>query len=393
MIVSVVRKALLGNITFSASGGFPALFLEECAARGAVLENVERGDEFVRANVRERDRLPVCAAAEKAGMAFRIETHTGLPYLLFRYRSRVGIPVGLLLAALIVWYLSGTLWQITVTGNVKLSAIEILDAMEEIGVRRGVRIKDVDVKDTVRQAQNLLPGLSWIAVNIKGCKAEVEVREIVAGVKPHSGRAYANIVAARDGVIVRADVLAGVGQPKVGEAVVKGDLLVSGVIGMKNGFFRFTEARAIIEAMTVTRLSVTEKSRFTIDQPLKERELCGLRFFGISVPLGISFKSGEHETVEYDLKSRKTVFPIGFTRDKAVVYESAETSLDEEQTALLSFAAFCDSAYQRYRDADVTEIEIAISVSPEGCETTARFRCIEDIARSVPFEVQKNRSQ
>ena len=393
MIVSAVRKMLFGNVVFIASGGFPGLFLEECAVRRAVLEDVEQGPAFVRACVRERDHRPVCEAAEKAGMTLSVEAHTGLPYLLFRYRSRVGVPVGLLLAALIIWYLSGALWQITVTGNERLSDLEILDAMEEIGVCRGARIRDVNVKDAEEQAQNLLPTLSWIALNIKGCKAEVEVREIIAGEEPHTQGTFANIVAARDGVIVRADVFAGDGQPKVGEPVVKGDLLVSGVIEMNNGFYRLTEARAIIEALTVTDLTVSADRRFTADRLVKMQSIWGIRFFGLRIPFGFAIRNGEREMSESDVQSRTTVFPIGCTYDRISVFESSEITPDLQMTQLICFADFCQQAYQRYRDAAVTDVVVTFSSEKNRCTTAARYRCIENIALRVPFEVLRDAAE
>ena len=386
MIAAAVRERWFGSVRFAASGGFPSLFLEECASRGVVLSEVIQSNGCVRSSVRESDYPRVREAAEKAGMALTVERHVGLPHLLFRYRARAGVPIGLLLAALIVWYLSGALWQITVTGNEALSDVEILDVMEELGVCRGARIRDVNVKDAAQRAQNLLPSLSWIAVNLKGCKAEVEVREIVTGEEPPGEGAFANIVAARDGVIVRADVLSGDGKLKVGDAVVKGDVLVSGVVEMKNGFYRLTEARAIIEALTVTELSVSTDRRFPAEHPVKEQELRGIRFFWWQIPFGIALHNGEQETDERDIHSRNTVFPIGSIYKKIVIYDRRETVLDENMARLICFEEFCRHAHQRYRDADVTEIVINLLSQENRCETAARFRCIENIALRIPFD-------
>ena len=386
MIAAAVREQWYGSVQFTVSGGFPSLFLEECASRGVVLSEVIQEGGSVRSSVRESDYPHVRIAAEKAGMALTVERHVGLPHLLFRYRARAGIPVGLMLAALLVWYLSGTLWQITVRGNEALSEVEILDVMEELGVCRGAHIKSVNVKDVVRRAQDLLPRLSWIAVNIKGCKAEVEVREIFTGDEPPGEGAFANIVASQDGVIVRADVLSGDGKLKVGDAVVKGDVLVSGVVEMKNGFYRLTQARAIIEALTVTELSVSADRRFPAEHPVKEQALYGIRFFWWQIPFGIALHNGEQETDERDIQSRNTVLPIGSTYKKIVIYESKETVLDENMARLVCFEEFCRQAYQRYRDADVTEIVVNLLFQKNRCETAARFRCIENIALRVPFD-------
>ena len=377
MIFETIRAALFGRVTFRAEGGFPALFLEGCADRGAALTDAAKGENMIRAGVRERDFPLVSAAAEKAGMTLTVERRSGLPQLLYRYRARVGVPVGLALAGLILWGLSGMLWEVTVTGNERLSTFEILDAMEAL-----------DVKDAEAGAQELLPALSWIAVNIVGCKVTVEVREITQRESPEREGAFSNIVAARDGVIVRADVLAGVGQPKIGEAVVKGDLLVSGVVEMNNGCYRLTEAKAIIEALTKTELSAACAGSVTAEREIRRREVVCLRFFGWRVPFGAALTNAEREAEECCLQSHQTVFPIGLRRERYSVFAEQTVRLDARQAGLLCFADFCEQAAERYRDARVIARTVDFRCGDDGAALRAAYRCVENIARRVPLPLQ-----
>ena len=391
MLAESIGDLLFGRVVFSAEGGFPALFLEACAAGRVPLRNVKRGDESVRAAVDERGFRQVGAAAEKAGMTVRVLTRTGLPFLLLRYRRRIGIPMGVALAAALLFFLSGRLWEVTVTGNETLSDDEILDVMEEAGVKPGMPLRKIDVKDAEQTAQNRLPALSWIAVNIVGCKATVEVREIVPQPEMTDETDYADLIASMDGLIVRADVLEGAGQPKIGEPVVKGDLLVSGTIEMNNGFRRYVNAKAIILAETRSALTETVEKRTAAERVVRFGAVWSLRFFGLTIPFGILPKGVETETSCFYVKSRRTVYPMGVSRTRWCVCEAAPIDWEEDLASLVCFSRFCETAADRYREAEVLDMKLTFSENAQEAKVTAAFRCIEPIAVRRPFFAARER--
>ena len=386
MIVAGVRRILSGRVTFTVTGGFPGLFLESCAAAGIELENVTPAEDGLRASATEASFRLVPSAAEKAGMALRVERRTGLPQLLRRYRARWGIPAGLLLGALLLWHLSGCLWEICVTGNEYVSREEILDALEELDVAVGTPLRRINGRTAAEKLQMLLPRLSWAAVNVVGCKALVEIREVRESETPPES-AYCNVVAARDGVIVRADVLAGVGQPKIGEAVVKGDLLVSGVVEMNNGFTRLTAAKAVVTALTKTELSAHIPGTLTAERIVTRTAAPRLLFFGLSLPLRPLPDGAERESAAAYLQSRRTVFPIGTEQTTAVIFTEEPRTLAPEEAAPLCFADFAERAFDRYKDAQVLSLRLRLTPSAGGCDIAAEFTCVEDIARRVPIVV------
>lgn len=391
MPVEAIRALLRGRVRFRAAGGFADLFLEACAAQGASLREIKQSDGGLCAWADEADYPKVLIAAKQSGMSAEVIRRTGLPQLLRRYRARVGIPVGLLLGALLLAALAGRIWEVTVTGNETVGSEEILDILTELGVAPGAAIRKLDMRAAAKQAGERLPKLSWIAVNLNGCKVSVEVREVIETPSLTDERDYCNLVAARDGVIVRADVLEGAGQPLIGSAVVHGDLLVSGVIEMKNGFQRFVNAKAQILAQTRTELSIQREAAFSAECVVKRREVRRLRFFGVSIPLGVCMKEAQMETTEYHLRSRTTDYPIGMLLDRCAVYETRELTLSEEDAALLCFADFCALAFERYREAELLHREISVSVKSGVAQVAARCECIEDICERQPFAVDDSR--
>ena len=73
MAVEALRRLLSGCAAFTAAGGFPDLFLHECAKGGAVLENVQKGTASVSARAAEK-YLPAVASVIKPGGAIICES-------------------------------------------------------------------------------------------------------------------------------------------------------------------------------------------------------------------------------------------------------------------------------------------------------------------------------
>lgn len=391
MRLASVRELARGRVAFRAEGGFPDLFLEECASSGAVLDEVKQDRGGLCACADERSFPLAGRAAERSGMSLTVTRRAGLPHLLRRYRRRVGVPVGILLGAVLLAALSGRVWEVTVTGNERVGGEEILDVLAELGVSPGVRTSGLDVKSAERGVQERLPQLSWIAVNLVGSKVTVEVREMIETPEMTDERDYANIVAAQDGLIVRADVLEGSGQPVVGSAVVKGDLLVSGIIEMRNGFQRFVNAKAVIKARTRTELSAQCPRKFTAERVAARREVPRIGFFGVCLPLRIPLKNSETETSDYLLRSRTTVFPVGVLFERCVLYENREIALSGKEATLVCFSVFSGQAYERYREAELLRREIAVAVKNGAAVVSAESECVEDIGERQPFSVDDAR--
>ncbi len=391
MPVEVMQALLRGRIVFQAAGGFPDLFLETCAALGASLREVTQRGGTLGAQVTAADYPKVQTAAERSGMGLTVVGQTGLPPLLRRYRARIGIPVGILLGAMLLAVLSGRVWEVTVTGNAAVGSEEILDVMEELGVTPGAAIRKLDMRAVAKQAGERLPKLSWIAINLNGCEVNVEMREAIEPPVLTDNRDYCNLVAARDGVIVLADVLEGAGQPQAGSAVVHGDLLVSGVIEMKNGFQRFVNAKAVILARTKTELSVQTEAAFPAERVAVRRNVRRLCFFGIRIPLGVCPDAAEKECCEYDLQSRTTVYPVGVRQEYCAVYQSQQVNLSAADAVLCCFADFCCQAFERYRAAELLQRKISVAVNNGTARVAARCECIEDICERQPFAVDDKR--
>ena len=220
---------LRGSVEVEASGPFPERFLNLCARRGVVFWGVtwlESG--AVRIRVPRHERRGLEELAGRAGCVLTEVDRAGVPAFLARFRRRYSLWLGLTLSVLAVLFLSHFVLVVDVQGNDRVPTAQILSTLRRLGVHPGTFSPAIDV-DTVEQEVLLeLEELSWIAINRSGVRAEILVRERVAPPEVVDEDELGDIVARRDGVITKLEVLSGESDRKVGDPVAKGDVLIRG---------------------------------------------------------------------------------------------------------------------------------------------------------------------
>jgi similar to stage IV sporulation protein len=100
-----------------------------------------------------------------------------------------------------------------------------------------------------------IPELAWITVNVSGCRAYVQVRERVMAPEPVDERTPANVVARRDGLVLKVQALDGVTCVLSGASVEEGQLLISGIEDTETVGARILSGMGTVEARTWYTLS------------------------------------------------------------------------------------------------------------------------------------------
>ncbi len=75
-------------------------------------------------------------------------------------------------------------WDIQIAGNETVPREVILRSLEKNGVHRGCFGFALNGEDIRNHVLLEIPELSWVAVNVSGCRANVEVRERRTAPKP-----------------------------------------------------------------------------------------------------------------------------------------------------------------------------------------------------------------
>lgn len=243
---------LRGYVTLLLSGGFIERFINICMHRGIFLWDIcAAGHDRARVKMSVRAFKLLPPIAKKTHTRVKILEKRGLPIRVAGYKRRFLFPVGLLLAVSFLYASSLFLWTVDVVGCENVSPEEIKVVLADLGVHPGalkMRIRAGDVKNG---ALARLGDLSWLWVDIRGCRATVRVLEKRAAPEIVPTDAC-DIVAAADGII--SEIIATEGQTKVspGDTVTRGQVLISSVYtSAREGIAaRYTHAAGKVYART-----------------------------------------------------------------------------------------------------------------------------------------------
>ncbi len=177
-----------------------------------------------------REDLPAAEAlCRKRGDSFRVLGRQGLWYAVGALWERKLLLTGLLFLIGLTALLPTRVLFFRVEGNRTVPTARVLWEAERQGLsfgasRRGVRSEKI--KNALLEA---IPELEWVGVNTQGCTAVISVRERTAPAPALEAKhQVGNIVAAMDGYILSVTVTQGTGQVQPGQAVKKGEILISG---------------------------------------------------------------------------------------------------------------------------------------------------------------------
>jgi len=296
MLSLKITRWILGYVRFSIIGGSPERFFNYCARSGVVLWDIasRRASGACVSSGLYRTLRPF---ARKAGCRLRVRKRHGLPFLLRRTRTHRGILYGAAAFAVILFLLSMRVWCIDVTGNTTLDSRAVLSALSENGLSPGTRISEIDTKKVEQKLMLMFPKIRWMTINTQGCTMQVCIREKTEKPEIVKQEGVCNMVASATGQVVAVRVFKGTAQVKKGDAVVRGQLLVSGVVEDKLGGTTMVHSSAEIIAETSRSCEIQIPLRQNVREATGTRIVRkSLQLFGADFPLTFVGKpKGDYE--------------------------------------------------------------------------------------------------
>lgn len=210
-------------------------------------------------------RKIVCTALKSKGVSFSCSRIMGLPAPIIALSHRYGLVLGLLSALSISIVSEYVVWEISVIGNENINTSEIVEDLENYGIRHGAFINHLDMDAICTQYLLDNEKLSWVRINAVGNCLQVVVREKDA--RPENGKGRpSNLIASCDGLIYRVETLGGQRLVSGGESVTRGQILVSGLVEnelsnlegvyIENPTYRFERAKGKIFAITQDEITL-----------------------------------------------------------------------------------------------------------------------------------------
>ena len=219
-----IREFLQGYVRVKVKGKNPERLVNLCLSAGFPVWDFGSGDGTVLFSTTLAKYMDIHRLARRAHCTPCITRRVGLPFALGRIRRR---PSFLLVAALVLGalvYLSGSVWQIRVTGNQRVSREKILDAASSAGLAPGARRAGLSSSGLEAAISLANPELTWVYVRFQGTLAAIEV---VEKTRPESV-GPGDVVAMKDGIVQSVLVLSGQPVAKAGQTVRSGEILIAG---------------------------------------------------------------------------------------------------------------------------------------------------------------------
>ena len=171
---------LRGQVWIRAESAFPERVLNLCGARDLAFWDLDwESPTAFTCRLSRRDWHTLRRAAANLDCTLSVVGREGAPYFLVRFRRRQVLLAGLALCAAGLFFGSFFVWEFRIEGNETLPTERILRALEQNGVHLGSFGLSLDGEDIRNHVLLEIPELSWLTVNVSGCRANVQVRERV----------------------------------------------------------------------------------------------------------------------------------------------------------------------------------------------------------------------
>lgn len=226
------------------------------------------------------DLAAIEALAQERGWRIESLEAQGLSSVFRFLRSRMGIPVGMILCLITALILSQYVWRIDLNGAAAYRA-EIASYLSESGYRPGIRRSAVDARALETALTYRYPEIAWFHVYVSGVRMVIDVSPGVPQPELPSG-IPGDVCASQAGIITSIQVYAGTPKVQPGDVVHRGQVLIEGVERAADETVTAVQARGMVMARCW--------DRHTVQMPLSEiiSEETGREsvFWRIRTPLG-----------------------------------------------------------------------------------------------------------
>lgn len=249
MYIKILIYYILGYVNIVVEGFFIERFINTCISKKIFFWKTNRMKSTVfSANISVRNYKEVVKIAKKCQCKIRITNKKGIPFLLNKYRKRKIFVVTLGIIILGIITIFNFIWNIEIKGVDEIKQREIMEFIQNEGIDIGKYKNNIDLQSLINKIRIQRDDIAWVGMEIKGTNLIVDVVE--ADKKPEiiNEDEYCNVVADKDGIIVKVKAQNGTPAVEEGTTVKKGDILIQGWLEGKHTENRYVHAEGEVMA-------------------------------------------------------------------------------------------------------------------------------------------------
>ena len=382
MLLEFVRW-LQGYVYFKIIGKSPERFINIVTKNRLTIWNTVKKDSTLYASMYVRDYKDIREFAKTSRVRLKIVSRHGLPFFIKKYKNRVGVLVGVFVFIIVVYIMSCFVWTIDVTGLETISYSHLLSTLKENGLYVGAYKKNASFITISRDTMLDIEDIGWMSINVIGSHASVEIKEKAKSPKVENTSVPANVKASTDGLILSINTYQGEAFFEEGSAVVKDQLLVSGVVEDKLGGVKLVRANAQVIAQT-THKQTFEVSKIINTTGFKEEKTRKrLNILWLDVPFSFAFADEKASAMRFQNDSLylfDTFLPVSVSTQRLYEKQYKEKALNDKkaQEILLTWARLYECF--NLSDAQVKSRNYEFFESDGKYTLECTFLCVEDIA-------------
>lgn len=218
------------RVRIEAEGALLERFVEKALDEGVRFSRIGRTDR--RHMLLETDSpgaRTVLALLEGYRMRGRVVSSSGWPWLMKRLRARWTLLAGVLICAGLLSAFSAFLWRVEIrdVSGAPVSS-EVRAALSEWGLCFPLRRQEMDAQLLRLRLLSRFPQYSYVGVRERGATLRIELAAADSPPEVYELEAARDLLAERDGVVLRVTVLSGVAAVEPGDAVRRGQTLIRG---------------------------------------------------------------------------------------------------------------------------------------------------------------------
>ncbi len=395
MLTGFVNR-LRGQVRIRAECTFPERVLNLCGAQELSFWDLKwESPTAFTCRLSRRDWKILRQVGKNLDCTFSVVGLEGAPYFLLRFRHRQALMTGLVGCVLALFLGSFFIWDFQVEGNKTVPEERILRALEKNGVGLGTFGLSLNGENIRNHVLLDVPELSWIAVNVSGCRASVQVRERTLPPVCIDRREPSNLVARRAGLVLKVQTIGGVACVVPGSAVTEGQILISGVEDTDTVGARVLAGMGKVEARTWYDMTVSMPLTAT------EKRYTGREKIGLSLVFGNRrikfFSNSSIEGAKYDKITNRypwsllgVPLPVTLVVDRWRFYETvsvSRTAAELEKAAEAVLTAQLQEMVEPY--GEVKSTLCSSRQKGDALAVTLSAECREEIGKLVPIYTEE----
>ena len=268
MFLKILLNYILGYLNVTVEGYYIERFINTCMSKGIFFWGMKRTKSTImHMNIGADEFKQAIKIAKKHGCRIKIDNKHGLPFVMKKYKKRKVFFILLLLVFAIIFALSKFVWNIEVTGNINIDSDEIINALNEDGLKIGTLKSKVNTEEIVNKIRYQRDDIAWIGIELTGTNAIVKIVEADSKPEIVDENDYCNIVANKDGIIEKATAQNGTIMVTNGQEVKKGDILIAGYMEGKYTDRYYVNAQGEVKA----KVTYTQNEKIYKKETKKEK--------------------------------------------------------------------------------------------------------------------------